>query len=390
MTTQFIALPVGQGDAFFLERPGLRVLVDGGKSRTQSVEYLRPLLTDAHLDVVICTHNDKDHAEGVRGLLESGAIEVGEVWLPGRWTDRLPELCRASEEFYEELAREVSRVEKGRSLEELGDEVSKATDGPALQDGLAAAVPMRTVDRIDDGTVDQALLDAIDHAESDSPFRPWWGYWRSHWPLKNEELWIDCVQAAERIRAIAVAARDLGARIRWFDYHEFKNKAPQAGGRPDLVPMNAVEIRKRRKSIPSPLWFLSLSIANSESLVFRSPPDGDAPGVLFTADSDLAFDGRLMQVGSNELVTSPHHGSEANENAYAVVDDLVPHGAHTITWVRSDGRFQSRPGKSFLGKQAQAACTKCRGYSVPGQIVTVKGTPGVWTVAQGTAKCSCQ
>ena len=388
MTTQFIALPVGQGDAFFLERPGLRVLVDGGKSRTQIVKYLNPFLPDAHLDVVICSHNDKDHAEGVRGLLKSRAFTVGEVWLPGRWTERLPELCRASEGFYSELAEEVSKVEGGQSLEELGEEFSKARERPAPLGDLAD-VPGPTVDRGDDSTDDQALLDAIDHAEGDSPFRPWRGFLPGPFPPKNWELWMDCVQAAERIRAIAVAARDLGARIRWFDYDAFKNNAPQKGGRPNLMPMNAVEITKRRRA-SSPLWYLSLSIANQESLVFRSLPDRDAPGVLFTADSDLAFDDREMEVEGNELVTSPHHGSEANKNAYKVVDGLVPQGAHTITWVRSDGRFQSRPGECFRGRQAQAACTTCRGYTVPPQTVTVMGTPGAWTLAPSTAKCTCR
>jgi hypothetical protein len=184
-------------------------------------------------------------------------------------------------------------------------------------------------------------------------------------------------------------ARNLGARIRWFDHDGFKNKAPQQGGRPDLMPMNAVEITKHRRRT-SPLWYLSLSIANRESLVFRSPPDGDAPGVLFTADSDLAFDDRLLQVDHSEIVTSPHHGSEANKYAYEVVDRLVPDAGRGVTWVRSDGRFQSRPGESFRARQVQAACTRCRGYSVAGQLVTVEGTREAWTVAQGTARCSCQ
>ncbi len=41
MPAQFVALPVGQGDAFLLEREGLHLLVDGGKSRRQCVDHLR-------------------------------------------------------------------------------------------------------------------------------------------------------------------------------------------------------------------------------------------------------------------------------------------------------------------------------------------------------------
>jgi len=376
MPAQFVALPVGQGDAFFLERTGLRVLVDGGKSRKQSVQYLMPLLLDApYLDVVICTHNDKDHAEGVRALLESETIAVGEVWLPGRWTDRLVELCRADREFYRELMKQVADAPKGGSLEnDLADEAER--QARASTDGDTHA------------TDDQELLDAIDHAESGPHFPPRWRYWDGPLSDEQEALWADCINAAERIRAIAVAARNLGAHIRWFDYGEFEKGGSPAGGRGDLQPINSVEITRRvTRPVPSALRFLSLSVANRESLVFRSLPHDEAPGVLFTADSDLAFNAEALRVQDNEIVTSPHHGSEANANAYKVVDHLAGSNAQTITWVRSDGRFQSRPGNAFLNKRAQAACTRCKGHTTPGQAITLTGASGAWTI--NSSKCGC-
>ena len=96
------------------------MLVDGGKSETQCIEYLKRHHPERHLSVVICTHNDKDHAEGVRGLLTSkDEFEVSEVWLPGRWTDRLIELCEDDDAFYAELAQNVADIQPERRLEDL-------------------------------------------------------------------------------------------------------------------------------------------------------------------------------------------------------------------------------------------------------------------------------
>ena len=68
--SKFIALPVGQGDAFYLERSDFRVLVDGGRSKRAISGWVRDICETTFLDVVVCTHNDADHAYGILGLLE--------------------------------------------------------------------------------------------------------------------------------------------------------------------------------------------------------------------------------------------------------------------------------------------------------------------------------
>ncbi len=46
-----------------------------------------------HHDIVICTHVDLDHADGVKSILlhwrqaKGGLATIGEFWLPGRWMD---------------------------------------------------------------------------------------------------------------------------------------------------------------------------------------------------------------------------------------------------------------------------------------------------------------
>jgi beta-lactamase superfamily II metal-dependent hydrolase len=82
-SARFLALPVGQGDAFFLKSPDGSVLVDGGRSVEGFRELFERVTGQREVDVVLCTHNDADHANGVLGFLRSG-LGCREVWLPGR------------------------------------------------------------------------------------------------------------------------------------------------------------------------------------------------------------------------------------------------------------------------------------------------------------------
>ncbi len=387
MACSFSALPVGQGDAFLLERSELRLLVDGGKSRHQAGRLLASRLNFPHLDVVICTHNDTDHAEGVLGLLEGQEISVGEVWLPGRWTERLVDLCSDEDRFFEALLGEVEASDH-TSLEALAQSLPAEESAPSLPtDGSSRHRDPETTDASTDPAdfEDGELIDALDRA---SPGLRW--LWPRYLAQQQRALWMECIEAARRIVAIAVAARDLGCRLRWFDYAGFRTTGTPRGGRPDLMPINSVEISARtRRPQLSPLRYLALSVANRESRVFYSPADDSGPGVLFTADSDLALIPQGLTLGSEDLVTVPHHGSEANANAYAVVERAVG-STNTLTWVRSDGRFRKRPGAAFRSRQKQALCTRCRGYSSAGQHVDLDGAGATWVVRPQVARCQCR
>jgi len=81
---RFIAIPVAQGDAFYLEREGFSVLTDGGRSRSDLPSRFQAVTKTDGVNVILCTHNDADHANGILGFLEGG-LRCEEVWLPGRW-----------------------------------------------------------------------------------------------------------------------------------------------------------------------------------------------------------------------------------------------------------------------------------------------------------------
>lgn len=76
-----VFLDVGQGDAILLQDDMMQVLIDGGPGNA----VLEPLAeelpwNDRYLDVLINTHPDKDHLEGLLHVLER--YDVGLVVLP--------------------------------------------------------------------------------------------------------------------------------------------------------------------------------------------------------------------------------------------------------------------------------------------------------------------
>ncbi|ADV66425.1 DNA internalization-related competence protein ComEC/Rec2 [Deinococcus maricopensis DSM 21211] len=82
-------LDVGQGDSTLIRANGLRVLIDGGGSPGSDfdvgartvVPALRALGVRA-LDVVVATHADADHVEGLTAVLNT--LPVGELWVGHR------------------------------------------------------------------------------------------------------------------------------------------------------------------------------------------------------------------------------------------------------------------------------------------------------------------
>jgi len=366
---RFRALPVTQGDSFLLETDDKVVLVDGGISATGIVGLIGATGL-CRIDVVVCTHADSDHANGVLGLLENSAAEISEVWLPGDWTMRLKDLCRNPVEFYIEIAQDCS----ASNAVKLDSVVPKAaeqsdTEGNDLDlTGVAAAFE-------DDFIPEELPIDELTWAELGLV---------SSWRMRQQPLWIEAVQTAARIRRIARLAQHRGCRIRWFDFDAFDKGASAAGGEPFLAPTNSVELTHTTLRRPSALEFLHLSTANRRSLVFLSPGANVRSDILFTADSDLAQEIPPLRPGS--LATAPHHGSEANAAAYKQLKAV-----ESLVLVRSDGRFKDRPGASFKEMAATKFCTLCNVSANTSQLkqAVVLEFNGSWRAITPTIPCTC-
>ncbi|MHA0037571.1 DNA internalization-related competence protein ComEC/Rec2 [Deinococcus sp. PESE-13] len=83
---ELVFLDVGQGDATLLRVPGLTMLVDGGGSVGSDYDVGRGTVLPAlralgvrKLDVVVATHADTDHIEGLSSVLRG--LPVGELWV---------------------------------------------------------------------------------------------------------------------------------------------------------------------------------------------------------------------------------------------------------------------------------------------------------------------
>lgn len=396
---RFIAIPVAQGDAFYLEREGFSLLVDGGRSRSALPSLFQVATKTDGVNVVLCTHNDADHANGILGFLEAG-LRCEEVWLPGRWLGALPDVLRPFVEVFRELVDNIEETGIPSNMETAQPSPSlieayaerkgdRLTDGPATGEGPPIA----------ENGWPESYVQMLEQAEPwDFPTHwlgPWdpedWPFWpcrhyRRLGPAGVQLLW-SAIDAAARIRAIATEAFHRGIPVRWFEF----DTATPSGGVPALQPMNAREVARVRPRVGPLLAWLALTESNKESLVFWSPPTEHHPGVLFAADSDLAGVGLPSQL-DGAIVTAPHHGSEANANAYRAVA-AASNDSPSITWVRSDGRYRSRPGSTYLGLASRRLCTICRrpgGSSTTKQTVRLYSRGGAWTRHQASRVCSCQ
>lgn len=404
MSSRFVALPVGQGDAFYLQRDEVKILVDGGRGKRSLANLLmthvRPLRRPLRLDIVVCTHNDADHANGIIGLLEDQRIHVDEVWLPGTWSYRFADLVQKPLEFFEELFGELEQLIWDKELEQLRwDKLTLEDFYHQVEQVELQRLPRGKNEVIEEDASywfvekleDAELLEVGD--ENTLWFLPWF-YRRVYWWFDlslhrfSSRLLIECINAAERIIKIVKAAVNAGCRIRLF---EFNNAYNPSGGRLGILePVNAIECFPRTNKNINVLRWLSLTQANRESLVFYAPErDGKVPPVLFTADSDLAFGlSKVRRPTMSPIVTAPHHGSDANAKAYKEVNawlgtDLIP------IWVRSDMRSRTRPGVEYK-KQIHRLCTICNRAKAPKTAVKLDATSGKWQIKGNIGWCTCK
>lgn len=381
MQSRFLALPVGQGDAFFYENDKGRVLIDGGKSVSFIGEMLRTALfrtecaEKPELDVLVCTHNDADHANGVLGILSSG-IPCKEVWLPGRWTDRLVELLDDPFEFTQELLTNCLQLNDSHNemtLAEYGD--LRSTDITNQNE------PLKSIDSVLNSIEKATDLEIFDWIVKSDYLLEY--HFRRHFSDREKFLFFEALQAADRIKKIATAAFHAGSIIRWFDYN-----LPSVQDTSDILsPINCREILCTYNRKPNALEYLALTTANRESLVFAIKPKDELPGVIFSADSDFRFRFPEDFEPGDYIVTAPHHGSESNSFAYTKLDFMKEKGK----LVRSDGNFRSRPGQSFMNfDKNRRYCTICRNDNNVKQRLDFHGCNKIWTPVNGLRSCHCQ
>lgn len=402
---RLLALPI-RGESFLLQREAHTILVDGGYKSDRVAPVLRSLPTPIErLDVVVCTHGDRDHAGGLVDLLGDRDIDIGELWLPGRWADVVPELIQNPKAFVDRLITELDETEDGSLREIVGvddsDTFEAAMFGHIHDQRSRAFLPpdrAREPESSDIRGIRPDLVaedgEPIDFDATDHGAEPAWFASLRHEFKRREDagalraafrsgrqrvqyrrrrtwigrpaiqFWLELMDTAEAIRGIADYAirRQLG--VRWFDFHEFSRTRQRRGGiRNFLIPLNAVE------QAPPPQMALSyiarLTPINEECLAFLAPPSWHRLGVVFCGDSPMGdgekyknsflADEVRLDTWLPVVATAPHHGSESNACAYQHVGAW----ANVCVWLRAGGSAK-QPGPTFQALDfPHRVCSKC-------------------------------
>jgi hypothetical protein len=393
---KFIALPVTQGDAFYAERAdGFRVLVDGGRSRRALPELFRRYTRSGGVDVLVCTHNDADHAEGVIGFLESG-LDCQELWLPDTWVDALQSVpsevqhtLRFVWERFESEKLELERL-PGEGEGDVQKEAWQAVFPESLGRQLEGEPEEASAAEGDAGPIcpSSALSDVVPAIEEYLEVTPQiiTGGWRWLFLYRygdmRDALLSTVLKDMRRLLELARLALDRGVPVRCFRHAPLR--AAGVSGCP-LIPLSGRNVKRiapvaHRRDAETFWRLLHLTTVNRESLVcYLEGLDGE-PGVLFTADSDLKDMG-LERVQEWSVATAPHHGSRDNRDAYSRV-------GKPMVWVRSDGYSRVRPCGEFLSAAGKRFCTLCRKGSRPKQAVRLYLRETRW-VRWGTLPCCC-
>lgn len=112
-----VFLDIGQGDSILFQRGTQQVLVDGGAGAAVLARLAEEMpWFDKRVDVIVSTHPDKDHLEGLLQVLRR--YEVGLVMLPA-----VPHTSQLQESWINELEKQ---------LDERGVKVQIATRGQRL------------------------------------------------------------------------------------------------------------------------------------------------------------------------------------------------------------------------------------------------------------------
>jgi len=460
MASTFIALPLSSGESFLLRTTDSAgrdrtILVDGGIRHGKKSRELAKKLKEvgpriSHIDIVVCTHSDADHAQGLWHFADDWydmGRTIGEFWLPGRWAHAMPAILLDLPGFISSLAEGSSRLarrmraartqaedENERALpreallrhlydnradledEGLSPGLKEAPETPSDDDDPVASAFGLTPEELDSLAADLGEADAVEPL--DWPLdrhQPW----RlspelifldddlvaiepaplSEW-TEAEALFAEVVDTAKAIRKIAKAALTRRIRIRWFDFGKYEENGKPGGGEAGLLqPVCSVEVvpdggRAGRLSALALVLNLRLTRQNVESLVFYRPETSSSPGVLFLGDSRLAhgiqrpgpdFPIPFPAPSRKLLVTAPHHGSDHNDNAYAVLLRWL--GEENALFARNGGQSNQRLGEYLVqGERRCAQCVQCHGRKWR-QWVSVTATGNAWHWPPSAESC---
>jgi len=346
---KFTALPVNVGDSFLLQTENKVILVDGGKNKSHILKLLaNEKIKNNHIDLLVCTHYDADHINGIIGIIKSKKFTFTEIWLPEilgsigyTISKKLYPLLKTLRDtnFNEEINNE--KIESFYSEYEINEISSEARENNSFE------------------KIDNDMLNEFIEEYQYFHHRGWYYHIRNNIEHKM-------IRNMYNISSLIHNSLNTGAYIKWFRY---QNKRTHLTYGFDMFCENSIQtdITLYDEQLFSKMLYLTtLTEINKKSLVFMYEND-KCPNILFTADSNLDFYSTPIILKDSSIATAPHHGSQANNNAYSKINgkDLI--------FVRSDQGQIKRPGSGYLS-QKNRYCTICRNKTnkLKVEIVQVK------------------
>lgn len=396
----FTAVAVGEGDCFLAEYKKndeiIKILIDGGKHKEETIKLFKKLkLPDKHINLIICTHYDSDHINGIIGLLEDG-YTFDEIWLPeilgsvaatiGSKGIRevVEEVNRISEEEYEKLMKfdECMLTEfksDFNNSKEVETDIDIKFSSNLWIDKMYEYVSFYYDYRYENMFHHSNCMDCSNHNQCDK-----YNY------MFPKHTIIDTVTKTSMLMSLMIPKTHSGSKIVWL-----KNTNSLVSNKIstniDVLALNSEESRRRPYiSLHNLLKYIyALSKSNKFSLVFKFDLE-NYPNILFSADSDFNFLtlGENIQLKENSIVTAPHHGSPHNELAYDRITDGSKVGNESLIFVRSDRDCPSGRPCSRYKILSKKYCTKCTAkYARRANIKLTLKRNGTFRVNKKACRC---
>jgi len=343
---EFFAFPVHMGDSFLLKDKDFTLLVDGGDGKVPILNHLLDKLRQhSLLNVIICSHYDQDHIDGLLDFFQHlidefiysrvPSVKIEEIWLPDIF----------------------ARIEHTKNYQQIyvprhfGDKEVRVR-----------------VEKKDGTNVELQKI--------------------------KGEFDIAIYKICRIVRTCYfLKAFNIVNNIRWFELKD--SCVDQIVQGTNIYGINCLEIARRiTQSLTADELILQFTRINEESLVFRyNSGDDDFPNVLFTADSNFSFcEGRYLDIvkfaSGKTIVTTPHHGS--NDEEHVKVYTNFGRTPREFIFVRSSEFHRNRPCTEFVQNKPNNYCVRCKRDEEQTVHLIYTQSSGKWRAATGIKLCSCK
>lgn len=379
--SRFISIPVISGDCFYLENKEgnklVSALVDGGAGNVQikgkiSVDKYLINIGINKLDVVVATHNDKDHTSGLKLILKNSNIKKENIYLPALWFDRLEDVLSSPKKFFFELLDDISNNQDNENNFQESD-CSVENEESTVFDNLEYN------ELFDEQSIHifrcpNCRIKLISKKKLN--------------PIQSKKL-DEALDALTNILDLYALAKNKNIKIHWFEFDtsnlSFNLASLPIGLSTILVPVNSRYITVPKKRKYRAYYWLQLTMVNKRALVFYHY-SGNA-SALFSSDSLLDFN--LPQM-NNLLATVPHHGRDTNDSAVLKLiqnrNVIFVRNSHN----RKDGKNMSHNYKSYTGDKYCDICFDIKGPISPSQLIEFTAASGGWSLFSSSKKCCCK